>query len=83
MNKIIKSYTNILYILLKIRKKIRQKRNQGQIKNHTQNKLNNNYSASIPKLSSQVAGHQYHKDHVQFAPQAQQSHTDNIVGELV
>jgi hypothetical protein len=26
---------------------------------------------------------QYNKDHVQFAQQQQQSHTDNIVGELV
>jgi hypothetical protein len=40
---------------------------------------------AIPNYSSgQTTGHQYNKDHVQFVPQlAQQSHTDNIVGELV
>jgi hypothetical protein len=30
-----------------------------------------------------MTGHQYNKDQVQFVPQQQQSHTDNIVGELV
>jgi len=39
---------------------------------------------AIPNYSSgQTTGHQYNKDHVQFVPQQQQSHTDNIVGELV
>ena len=39
---------------------------------------------AIPNYSSgQMTGHQYNKDHVQFVPQQQQSHTDNIVGELV
>jgi hypothetical protein len=39
---------------------------------------------AIPNYSSgQITGHQYNKDHVQFAQQQQQSHTDNIVGELV
>ena len=33
--------------------------------------------------SGQTTGHQYNKDHVQFVPQVQQSHTDNIVGKLV
>ena len=39
---------------------------------------------AIPNYASgQTTGHQYNKDHVQFVPQQQQSHTDNIVGELV
>ncbi len=33
--------------------------------------------------SRTIYGHQYNKNHVQFVPQQQQSHTDNIVGELV
>ena len=40
---------------------------------------------SIPNYASgQMGGHQYNKDHVQFAqPATPQTHTDNIVGELV
>ena len=31
-----------------------------------------------------MSGHQYNKDHIQFVPsQVQQSHSDNMIGDLV
>ncbi len=30
-----------------------------------------------------MSGHQYSKDHIQFVPQVQQTHTNNVMGDLV
>ena len=39
---------------------------------------------TLPNYSSgQMSGHQYNKDHIQFVPQVQQTHTDNVMGDLV
>jgi hypothetical protein len=66
------------------KKKTNKKTNKKTHKKHLTQKQNIIFQ-SIPNYASgQTTGHQYNKDHVQFVPQqAQQSHTDNIVGELV
>ena len=63
-------------------KKTNKKSNK---KTHTKHINQTIIQQAIPNYASgQMTGHQYNKDHVQFAqPATPQSHTDNIVGELV
>ena len=67
------------------KKQKKEKKPRTNKKSHTKQVVKTTIiQQAIPNYSSsQVAGHQYNKDHVQFAAQTQQTHTDNIVGELV
>jgi len=66
------------------KKTANKKTNKKSYKKHLTQKQNIIFQ-SIPNYASgQMGGHQYNKDHVPFAqPATPQSHTDNIVGELV
>ena len=66
------------------KKTANKKTNKKSYKKHLTQKQNIIFQ-SIPNYASgQMGGHQYNKDDVQFAqPATPQSHTDNIVGELV
>jgi len=66
------------------KKTANKKTNKKSHKKHLTQKQNIIFQ-SIPNYASgQVTGHQYNKDHVQYAPAAQQeSRTDNLVGDLV
>jgi len=66
------------------KKTANKKTNKKSHKKHLTQKQNIIFQ-SIPNYASgQMGAHQYNKDHVQFAqPATPQTHTDNIVGELV
>ena len=66
------------------KKTANKKTNKKSHKKHSTQKQNI-ILQSIPNYASgQMGGHQYNKDHVQFAqPATPQSHTDNLVGDLV
>ena len=68
----------------KKKQKKKEKKPKTTRKPHSKQVKTTIIQQAIPNYSSgQMTGHQYNKDHVQFVPQQQQSHTDNIVGELV
>ena len=62
-----------------------QKKKKSHLKKHINQRNQNIIYQTIPNYSSsQITGHQYNKNKVQFAPEVQQeSRTDNFVGDLI